>query len=453
MVSNHTAPTRSWRFTRREKIWLGVGLFALLAFGANVEQRTALRRTPMTDLGVFSAAAGAVLSGDNLYTITDWHGWHYHYPPALAILFTPLAIPVPVAPGPLPAGVVRTAANTPWGYGIPGHHRFFGLHAENARFFCIVGIWYAVTVALIFLSGHLLASALEGRGFKEGPPIEPSERRRWWWLRLLPLLICAGSLATNLSRGQTDCLMLASIALGIYLAASGREGKAGLWLSLPATVKLFPVLLIIYPVWRLRLRMITGAIAGIVLAIAILPVVTLGPSRTSQLYREWFELLAKPALGQERQHPHPGTDRPGLEPTINPYSPSSTTGAFTICLVTIARKKRLPPKIRRLCHWRVASARRRICNGRSARGFAGRHPHHCRPAHGRRPRGQPRLPQRLFPIDTAPDRGPARLWISPPGRPRRKFQNVPRHRIFHVDRHPRPHARHRPWLRDIGAPS
>ena len=280
-----------------ERFWLAVGLFALVAFGANVEQRTALRRTPMTDLGVFSTAAGAVLSGQNIYTVSDWHGWHYQYPPALAILFTPLAIPVPT-PGVPAVGKARTEANTPWGYEIASHQRFFGLHAENARFFCVAAAWYIINVALIFLSAHALACALEKRRLRDAPPDGSRERRRWWWLRTLPLLVCAGSLATDLSRGQVDVLMLAALSFGVYLAAAGKDLKAGFWLSLPATVKLFPALLMVYPLWRLRWRMILGAAAGIILAIAIIPVVALGPSRTVDLYRVWFRVLAKPALGQ-----------------------------------------------------------------------------------------------------------------------------------------------------------
>jgi hypothetical protein len=288
----------AWHFSGRERLWLAVGLFALLAFGVNVEQRTALRRTPMTDLGVFSCAAGAVWSGENLYTITDWHGWHYQYPPALAILFAPMALPVPIAPPILDVGVARTESNTPWGYDIASHRRFYGLHWENARFFCIVAIWYILSVALILLSAHALACALERRNLKDPPPEGRRERRRWWWLRTLPLLVCAGSLGTDLSRGQVDVVMLAAMSFGIYLAAAGREWKAGFWLSLPATVKLFPVLLMIYPVWRRRWRMIAGAAVGIVLAIAILPALALGPARTIELYQNWVQVLAKPALGQ-----------------------------------------------------------------------------------------------------------------------------------------------------------
>jgi hypothetical protein len=300
LESLHTKPAsaRGWTFSRGERIGLVIGLIVVLAFGANLEQRTALRRSPMTDLGVFSCASWGVWHGENVYAVSDWHGWHYHYPPTLAILFWPLAHPLPAVLPVLAPGEARTAANTPWGYGIEGQRKFFGLHRENLRFFCIVAVWYAISIGLFCLSAHALACALEGRGWKEPPPSEAGPRGRWWALRTLPLLVCAGSVGTELSRGQVDVVVLAAIALALYLAARGRNLRAGLWLSIPAVVKLFPPLIILYPVWRGRWRMAAGMIAGLVLALAVLPAVTLGTRRTVELYHNWTEVLAKPALGQ-----------------------------------------------------------------------------------------------------------------------------------------------------------
>jgi hypothetical protein len=101
-----------------------------------------------------------------------------------------------------------------------------------------------------------------------------------------------------LSRGQVDVLTLAAISLGLYLATTGREFNAGICLSFPATVKLFPPFLLLYPIWRRRWQMTAGVVAGLVLALAILPAVALGPRRTVELYRLWAQVLAKPALGQ-----------------------------------------------------------------------------------------------------------------------------------------------------------
>ncbi len=301
VITAATDAVRRWRFNRSERVWLSVALFLVLAFGANVEQRTALRRMPMTDLGVFSTAAEAVRSGDNLYTVSDWHGWHYVYPPALAILFVPLSQPAPLALVEKP-GTVRTVANTPWGYDLDRPHRFFGLHRENARFFFIVAAWYFINVAFICLSAHALACALEGNSLGTPPPLDPGERRRWWILRAVPLLVIAGSLGTDLSRGQTDILMLAAMSFGLYLAATGQTFKAGLSLSGPAVVKLFPALLLIYPLWRRKWRMAAGAGTGLLLLLLVLPVITMGPIRSAGLYKDWVQVLVKPALGQ-------GTDK------------------------------------------------------------------------------------------------------------------------------------------------
>src|ERR1035437_690491 len=84
-----------WSFTRGERIVLAIVLAAILIFGFVLERRTALRNQPMTDLGVFACAAWSVATDANLYTVSDWHGWHYHYPPLMAILMRPFAHQLP----------------------------------------------------------------------------------------------------------------------------------------------------------------------------------------------------------------------------------------------------------------------------------------------------------------------------------------------------------------------
>jgi hypothetical protein len=285
-----------WNFRRHERIAIIVTLIALIAFGILQERRTALRHAPMTDLGVFCIASGAIWSGENPYAISDWHGWHYQYPPALAILFLPLAEPIPQQPAILPPGEPRTFANTPWGYAVDGKN-YYGLHSENTHFFYAVAAWYVLSLLGILLSAHALACALEGSRLRSPPPEDASARRRWWWRRLLPLAVCAGSLATDLSRGQADILMLTAIALGLYLVTAKAGFKAGLCFAFPATVKLFPPLLLAYPFIRRQWSMAFGVVAGLFILLAVLPLVTLGPKRTAELYHCWIEVLAKPALG------------------------------------------------------------------------------------------------------------------------------------------------------------
>ncbi len=288
---------RAWKFTFGERIGLFVVGFLLLAFGGLIEQRTALRRVPMTDLSVPTTAGWAVINGENIYTIQDFHGWHYGYPPPIAILFVALAESPPARPSALARGELRTEANTPWGFEVPGKKHYYRLDQQNRRFFCIIAIWYLINVFLIGSAAHTVACALEKTALSDPPPLDRKQRRDWWLLRTLPLLVCIGSLLTELSRGQVDVLMLAAIAWGLYFATRGQESKSGFCLAIPATIKLFPVLLLGYPLWRGRWRMLAAACAALVLLLAVLPAMVLGPDRTVIAYKTWVQVLAKPGLG------------------------------------------------------------------------------------------------------------------------------------------------------------
>ncbi len=277
---------------------LAVVLAALVIFGFVLERRTALRNQPMTDLGVFACAAGAVASDANLYAISDWHGWHYHYPPLMAILMRPFAHPLPEPLPEISPGAARTAANTPWGYNLTGvSSQYCPLGARNARFFWIVAGWYLLSVALLLLSLHTLACGLEGARLSDGPPEDAVLRRRWWLRRLLPMLIVVTSIGSELSRGQVDLTLLAAIAFALYFAVRGRPWVAGLCLVFPACVKLFPALLGFWPLWRRRWAMIGGMLAGALLGLIAIPALVCGPTRTVALYRDWVNVLLLPGLG------------------------------------------------------------------------------------------------------------------------------------------------------------
>ncbi len=289
-------PKARWQFGRGERRGLVLAAVVILAFGALLEKRTALRRVPMTDLGVFACAASAVKTGADFYAITDWHGWHYHYPPFLAILFRPLAHPIPEPPA-VPEKAGRTADNTPWGYDTRSGPNYYGLHAENLRFFWIVAVWYVLSVCMGLLAAHLLACTLDGTSWLAPLPLDPDARRKWWWLRLAPVLLCLVSVGTDLSRGQVDLLMLFALSAALYLAERRRDGMAGLLAALPAAIKLFPPFYLLLPLWWRRWRMAWGVLLGLTLALVLVPVAALGPSRTAEAYRTWAEVLARPSLG------------------------------------------------------------------------------------------------------------------------------------------------------------
>src|SRR5262245_41116772 len=115
--------------------WGLLAFFALLtAFGVIVEIRCVFMPNRQTDLGVDLRAAWAARVGENPYAIEDDNGWHFCYPPVVALALAPLADAPPGAERPL---------MLPWPALVP--------------------IWYLLSLASLFLAVHWIAGALESR--------------------------------------------------------------------------------------------------------------------------------------------------------------------------------------------------------------------------------------------------------------------------------------------------
>jgi alpha-1,2-mannosyltransferase len=250
-----------------ERIGIALILICAVGFGAIVEMRSALLKARMTDLDVYLRAAWAVRTGRDPYTITDDSGWHYHYPPLFAIALMPLADP--------PFGQSRRGM-------IP-----FGL---------AVALWYALNLLFLAFAINYLAGVLEraAAGYTTGIP--PPGCRSWWSLRLLPALICIGPIGVALERGQADLLVLALLCAMIGAIVARRSFAAGWWLAGAICLKLFPLYLLVYPLWRRDWRLIASCAMGLVLGLAVIPAVVLGPAKTISYAREQNRVLIEPAL-------------------------------------------------------------------------------------------------------------------------------------------------------------
>ena len=255
---------------RRWERWGVIGLLmAAIGFGVVVELRGALLHRPLTDVQVYFRAAWAARTGADLYTITDDNRWHYQYPPLLAILLMPLAD----APG----GVDRTGL-------IP--------------FAVSVGLWYVFSMVCLVAGVHGLACALEETSPDSNVRSQPAGCRRWWALRLIPILACLPTIGATLARGQVNLLVLALLCFMAAATLRGRSWRAGLWLAGAVSLKVIPAFLILYPLWRRDFRCLLSCALGLVLGLGIIPVLWLGPQRTLDEYREWNQVLLRPALGQ-----------------------------------------------------------------------------------------------------------------------------------------------------------
>jgi alpha-1,2-mannosyltransferase len=252
---------------RGERFALFAFFLILALFAVIVEHRSAFQHTRKGDLNVFLRAGWAVRSGADLYEVTDDNGFHYHYPPLLAILAAPLADP--------PDGADR---------------------AGMLPYSVSVAVCYLLNLLFLAFAVHQLARALEwtsGR-LQWNWPIGS---RGWWALRLIPILGCVIPLGHTLSRGQVNVLLLALFSGFLADLLYRRHFRAGLWLSIAICVKIIPVYLLVLPLWRRDGRCLAGCAAGLVLGLIIIPVLFLGPMRTVDCYREMTRTVLLPGLG------------------------------------------------------------------------------------------------------------------------------------------------------------
>lgn len=252
--------TATERLRPWERIFIGVLIVVLLAFGVLTEIRSAFLSRRMGDLGVFLRAGWAVrMGGDELYHVTCDNGWHYNYPPMFAILMTPFADP--------PRGAEPIVA-VPYAW--------------------TVAIFYVFSVGCLFWAIHLLASALD-------PDTVPYSRR-WWALRLLAPLPVAVALGTSMGKGQVNTIVLLALCAFLAETIRGRGVRAGLYLSFAIAIKVLPAFLILMPLVRRDLRCFAGIALGLFLSLVALPVAVFGPAKTIEHSRQFVGYVLAPGL-------------------------------------------------------------------------------------------------------------------------------------------------------------
>jgi hypothetical protein len=235
--------------------------FAIVVQGGVSSERTG-------DLGVYLRAAWAAGQGRDIYQATDLHGWHYLYPPLLASLLVPFADP------PESAGAAARAGATPYWVSL--------------------SLWYWLGVVCLLVSVNMIASA----SARLGPNVASARFSQGWWnLRLLPLLIVLPFALDGLRRGQATAIILLCLAGCSAAILHGRSLRAGAWLGAAAALKLFPLYLLIYPLWRRDGRFLAATLA-VMLAASLIPMAVMGWGPAMTAYRTFVtERLAGETSG------------------------------------------------------------------------------------------------------------------------------------------------------------
>lgn len=243
------------RLGRRE--WFGVALIAVLAgsFLPIVVWKTV--GLGHGDVQVFFRAGWAIWTGYPLYEIADHHGWTYHYPPTFALLMGPFANPLPDHP-------------QPW-WALP--------------FPAAVAVWYLINVLCLMLALHVWANALERHR-----PIEAKAGflTRHWALVICQLVVLLPFIGDGLARGQPTPVLLLLVVAFLALYVEKRLAAASFAFSLAATIKIFPVLLIVIPLLRRDWKFAAWTVGWCFLLLIAVPAICVGPTAMGELYRAMF---------------------------------------------------------------------------------------------------------------------------------------------------------------------
>ncbi|HEV2696299.1 MAG TPA: glycosyltransferase family 87 protein, partial [Verrucomicrobiae bacterium] len=128
-----------------------------------------------------------------------------------------------------------------------------------------------------------------------------------WTLRLLPIALCLHCLGRELQLGQVDIFLLALLAVMTACAAEGRSGQAGLWHAVAICLKVMPVILLVYPLWRRDWRWLLTCAGGMVIGLVLIPMLIVGPHKALKYTLAYNHKLVLPAItGNVTDHARDG---------------------------------------------------------------------------------------------------------------------------------------------------
>ncbi len=332
-MTGRNTPPAAWtdpffpdRRTRR--LVFGILLAVLAVFGA-LDVWNRLGTGPgvkhMSDFSCYVVAADALATGADPYTVVNPRGWHYLYPPFLALLLMPFRE--------LPLRVLGMA-------------------------------WFALNVAAA-AGTYFLSLRISGR----------TDRALPVWLALLPFLAVVPPAVSSLQRGQVSLVLLFLELLGLQLILTGRPGlrslAGGAALAAATAIKIVPILpaafLVVglFAAWFTRQdqdapRRAFGAAAGLLLGLAllvwVLPASVLGAGRNATLLSTFVSRVARnPRLAADAgilasassnvsvinasRHARgivPDTAKEGADPLpVGPDGPAETGGLIAVGLVLL----------------------------------------------------------------------------------------------------------------------
>lgn len=235
--------------------WLGLLLVLGLVVGVGISTlyRGAFGPKQRTDLTVYLKAGERVADGraDELYEVTNIRGWHYVYPPILAVLLAP------VSKWPLAA---------------------------------TVGLAYLLSLAC--LAGTVLLS----RHF-------PKKTRPVPWQIALAMIFCLPMFLNTLTRGQLGIITLFFMAAVFYGYLTKRKVLTGLLLAFAVALKISPLaFLVFFFLMKREWKILASTALGFFLFFFLLPSLAIGFQENWALLKTWKHLMSISQSDTASQH-------------------------------------------------------------------------------------------------------------------------------------------------------
>jgi alpha-1,2-mannosyltransferase len=219
------------------------------------------------DLSVYTAAGEAVLRGQDIYAAHNSRGWFYVYPPTFALLMAPFAL-------------------------IP--------------LFWASLLWYVLSVLMVFYAVRRSYSMMLKCN---------RVTKKIFWLVVISLLLISWPLVSALEHGQSTPLLLLLVTLALAYEQDRRDICGGIALGGAILLKVFPILLLSYFVWRRRWRFLAAAAGCLALGWA-LPAIRYGWTKNVHLWSEWFSRVLLPAISKEPASHHYALYSTLLDPSM-----------------------------------------------------------------------------------------------------------------------------------------
>jgi hypothetical protein len=148
--------------------------------------------------------------------------------------------------------------------------------------------WYLLTTLLFFLAIGEWVRIMHGKPF--GWFDESKGISLYSPVILIPIVLVYGPFYDNVSQLQLGTVLLFLMTLGIRdLGRHNRQVRAGFWFGVAAALKAFPVLIIVYLVYRKKIKATASMIATGGL-LTLLPVLRYGFYNFFEMVRTWISI-------------------------------------------------------------------------------------------------------------------------------------------------------------------